>query len=97
MTQVQQIRTALRRHKPSLRRDYGVRTLGLFGSYVRNQQGPKSDIDILVEFEAPIGLLRFNRLERQLGEILGGKVDLVMKSALKPHIGRRILEEVVPL
>jgi predicted nucleotidyltransferase len=80
-----------------LRRDYGVRTLGLFGSYVRNQQGPKSDIDILVEFEAPIGLLRFNRLERQLGEILGGKVDLVMKSALKPHIGRRILEEVVPL
>jgi hypothetical protein len=97
MTQIQQIRADIRRHKRALRRDYGVRTLGLFGSYVRNQQGPKSDIDILVEFEMPIGLLRFNKLERRLGEILGGKVDLVMKSALKPHIGRRILEEVVPL
>ncbi|MGA9751829.1 MAG: nucleotidyltransferase family protein [Acidobacteriota bacterium] len=97
MTQAQQIRAHIRRHKRTLRKEYGVRTLGLFGSYVRNQQGPRSDIDILVEFEAPIGLLQFNKLERQLGEILGGKVDLVMKSALKPHIGRRILEEVVPL
>lgn len=97
MTQIHRIRADIRRYKRTLRKEYGVRSLGLFGSYARGEQGRKSDIDILVEFEAPIGLLRFNRLERQLGEILGGRVDLVMKSALKPHIGRRILEEVIRL
>ena len=97
MTARQQIRAALRRHKPGLRRQYGVSSLGLFGSYARNEQGPRSDIDILVEFDAPIGLLRLTQLERNLGELLGRKVDLVMKSALKPHIGRHILEEVIPL
>lgn len=97
MTVRQQIREEIQRHKPSLRGQYGVRSLGLFGSYARNEQGPRSDIDILVEFDAPIGLLRFTELERNLGELLGRKVDLVMKSALKPRIGRRILEEVIPL
>ena len=97
MTQIHRIKADIRRCKRTLRKEYGVRSLGLFGSYARGEQGRKSDIDILVEFEAPIGLLRFNRLERQLGEILGGRVDLVMKSALKPHIGRRILEEVIRL
>ena len=93
----QQIREDIRSHMPSLRRQYGVRSLGLFGSYARNEQGPRSDIDILVEFDAPIGLLRFTQLERNLGELLGRKVDLVMKSALKPRIGSHILEEVIPL
>ena len=97
MTQIHRIKADIRRCKRTLRKEYGVRSLGLFGSYARGEQGRKSDIDILVEFEAPIGLFRFNRLERQLGEILGGRVDLVMKSALKPHIGRRILEEVIRL
>ena len=91
------IREEIRRQKPTLRRQYGVSSLGLFGSYVRNDQGPHSDIDILVEFDAPIGLLRFTQLERILGELLGKKVDLVMKSALKPRIGRHILKEVIPL
>lgn len=93
----QQIREEIRRHKSSLRRQYGVRSIGLFGSFARNEQGPRSDIDLLVEFESPIGLLRFTRLERDLAELLGRKVDLVMKSAIKPRIGRHILEEVIPL
>jgi predicted nucleotidyltransferase len=93
----QQIREEIRRHKSSLHRQYGVRSLGLFGSFARNEQGPRSYIDLLVEFDSPIGLLRFTRLERDLAELLGRKVDLVMKSALKPRIGRRILEEVIPL
>ena len=76
-----QIEKAIRRHKPKLRRQYGVRTPGLFGSCARGEQRPKSDIDIFVECEAPIGPLRFTQIERNLGEILGTKVDLVMKSA----------------
>ena len=97
MTAVQQIRRDIRKHLPDLRRRYGVRSVGLFGSYARGEQGRRSDLDLLIEFDAPIGLLRFVELERQLGDALGVKVDLVMKSALKPRIGRRILNEVIPL
>ena len=52
------------------------------------------DIDILVEFDRPIGFVRFMRLEKRLAELVGMPVDLVTKKALKPHIGKRILQEV---
>jgi hypothetical protein len=61
---------------------------------VRGEQGAGSDIDILVEFERPIGFVRFMRLEKRLAELVGMPVDLVTKKALKPHIGKRILQEV---
>lgn len=54
-----------------------------------------SDIDILVEFEKPIGLFKFLELEEHLSQLLGRKVDLVSKNALKPHIGKYILDEVI--
>ncbi|MCA9439849.1 MAG: nucleotidyltransferase family protein, partial [Candidatus Omnitrophica bacterium] len=73
---------------------YGVSKIGVFGSYGRNEATEESDIDLLVEFDRPIGLLKFIELEGQLGELLGGKVDLVTQAALKPHIGKRILDEV---
>ena len=76
---------------------YGVKKIGVFGSYVRGEQKEKSDIDLLVEFEEPISLLDFVALERHLSEIMGVKVDLVMKTALKPRIGKHILREVVYL
>jgi predicted nucleotidyltransferase len=79
---------------PRLRREYGVKSLGLFGSYLRGEQKSDSDVDILVDFDEPIGLLKFMDLELHLTELLGIKVDLVMKTALKPGIGRRILREV---
>ena len=76
---------------------YGVKSLGVFGAYVHNKQRKGSDLDVLVEFfEAP-SLLKFIELEHFLAELLGVKVDLVMKDALKPAIGRHILEEVVPV
>lgn len=88
----------LRAHLPKLAERYGVRTLGLFGSYVRGEQGQGSDIDILVEFdERPLTLIQFIELERHLSDLLGAKVDLVEKNALKPAIGRRILQEVLPI
>ena len=85
----------LRRELASLRMKYNVKVIGLFGSYVRGEQKKGSDIDILVEFREPISLFKFLEMEEHLGELLGGKVDLVSKKALKPRIGRRILAEAV--
>jgi predicted nucleotidyltransferase len=79
---------------PEMESHYGVQRLGLFGSYVRERQRKKSDIDILVAFNRDIDLFDFLDLREYLENRLHAKVDLVMESALKPAIGRRILAEV---
>jgi len=73
----------------------GVRSLALFGSVVRGEAKPDSDVDILVEFSKPVGLFGFIRLKHRLEEILGRSVDLVTRAALKPQLRDRILEECV--
>lgn len=88
---LEEIRRTLRAHLPELRERYGVKSLGIFGSYVRGEQGPGSDLDILVEFELAPTFFQFIELEDNLSQLLRIKVDLVMKSALKPRIGERIL------
>ena len=85
----------IRQHLPKLIQDYNIKYLGIFGSYVRGEQKEDSDLDILVEFSKEPDLLEFIGLKQELSETLGVEVDLVMKSALKPRIGKRILEEVV--
>lgn len=83
---------------PELRDRYGVISLGVFGSYVRGEQTANSDLDLLVEFDhRPMTLLQFIALEYELSDRLQIKVDLVEKSMLKPNIGDRILQEVLPL
>jgi len=89
------IKTKLAAYKPILAEQYGVKEIGIFGSYVRGEQLPKSDVDILVDFTRSLSLLEFIHLENELSDLLGVKVDLVMKTALKPRIGKHILEEVV--
>jgi len=74
-----------------------VRSLGVFGSYVRHEQRPNSDLDLLVTFSETPGLLRFIALENELTDVLGVKVDLVMRDALKPAIGTSVLAELVPV
>jgi hypothetical protein len=69
----------------------------LFGSYVRHEESKNSDLDILVTFTKPPSLFKLIRLENHLSDLLGVKVDLVMKDSLKPAIGRNILREVVPV
>lgn len=83
--------------KPLLSEQYGVETIGVFGSYRRGEQTHKSDIDILVTFreDAHPGFFKFLELEEFLEKEFGVKVDLVSKGALKPYIGKHILEEVV--
>jgi predicted nucleotidyltransferase len=85
----------LESHKNELQAKYGVKEIGIFGSCVRKEQTEMSDIDILVEFEKPTGLLEFVGLKNYLSDLFGMNVDLVMRKALKPRIGQRILSEVV--
>lgn len=90
-----QIKQIISQHKKYLAQEYSIRQIGIFGSYVRNAPSKDSDVDILVEFEKPVGLIKFIRLENYLSDIIGVKVDLVTKKALKPHIGKTVLEELV--
>ncbi len=96
-TSLNEIIARLRQYLPSLVERYGVKSLGVFGSYVRREQRPDSDLDLLVTFDDPPSLLKFMELENYLTDLLGVKVDLVMQDALKPAIGERVLAEVVQL
>ena len=89
------IQRLLRLELPRLKRDYSVRTLEVFGSFVRGEATQDSDLDLLVEFVDAPTLFAFVRLEDQLSRLLDVKVDLVMKSSLKPNIGARILSEAI--
>lgn len=95
MKTIEEIKTILAKEKGTLRQKYCVKGIGLFGSYLRGQAKENSDLDILVEFDKTIGLLKFVSLENYLSEMLGIKADLVMKDVLKPRIGKHILKEVI--
>jgi len=94
MKDFEEIRELLRRHKSEFTEQFGLKEIGIFGSYVRGEQNEESDLDILVELEKPVGFVRFLKLENALSQLLGVRVEIVTKKALKPHIGKRILQEV---
>ena len=73
----------------------GVRSLALFGSVARGDSSPTSDVDLLVEFDLPVGLFQFFRVQRRLEVILGRRVDLVMKDAIKRQLRARVIAESV--
>ncbi|WP_258083037.1 nucleotidyltransferase family protein [Thermococcus thermotolerans] len=91
---LEDVQKILHAHRKELSEKYGVKRIGVFGSYSRNEQRPDSDVDILVEFKQPVGLIEFIRLQKYLEELLGVRVDLVTKGALKRRIRERILKEV---
>lgn len=95
MRDIEDLKEILREHKKKLEKEYGVKEIGVFGSYSKKQEKITSDIDVLVEFRQPIDLLTFVNLKNYLSDLLDINVDLVMKKALKPKIGERILKEVV--
>lgn len=95
MKEADEIRRKLAQYKPELKNGFQVKEIGIFGSYVRGEQKKNSDLDILVEFEEAPSLFKFLELENRLKTILKVKVDLVMKNALKPRIGKQILSEVL--
>lgn len=85
----------LRAVLPELRDSFGVCGLSVFGSQMNGEAKPDSDVDILVEFDRVPGFFKFIQLEQTLTGHLGLKVDLVMKTALRPSIGQRILADAV--
>jgi predicted nucleotidyltransferase len=96
-TTIDVMRRSLSEQMPALQTRYGVKSLGIFGSFAHGQQKKRSDVDLLVEFDdrSPVTLVSFVALERELGKLLGQRVDLVERNTLKPVIGKRILEEVI--
>ena len=91
ITQIEEIK---RKILPILQ-PYGVKRVGLFGSYVRGEMREDSDIDILVEIEKDISLLDFVGLKLEIEEALGKEVDLVEYNTIKPLLRERILSEQV--
>ena len=90
-----EIKEIIRQHKEILEKKFKVKKIGVFGSYVRGEENKKSDLDVLVEFKKPVGIFAFMNLEEYLEKQIGIKIDLVSKGALKTHIGKRILKEVI--
>jgi len=88
-----QIINKLREMKPLLFTEYSVKEIGIFGSYADETNTEESDIDLLVEFEKPIGW-KFFSLELYLENIFGKKVDLVTKNALKDQIKNQIMNQL---
>ncbi len=75
--------------------ELGVASLHLFGSVARGEPGPDSDIDLLVEFDRPVGLVHFVHVKHRLEELLGAPVDLVTREALRPRYRAQVLEEAL--
>jgi predicted nucleotidyltransferase len=95
MKRRQQVLKVLRDELPFLTDKYGVKKIGLFGSYSREEQTRKSDIDLLVEFERPIGFFKYIELEDYLAKRLGVKVELVTDEALKPALRPRLKKDII--
>jgi len=97
MQNLERIKKILKEHKKELEEKYHIKSISIFGSYVRGTQTKESDIDILIELKKPITLIQFIKLEKYLSDLLGLKVDLVMKKSLKPYIKKQVLKEAIPL
>ncbi|MEZ0343381.1 MAG: nucleotidyltransferase family protein [Caldimicrobium sp.] len=96
MRNLEEIRKILAEHKEEIREKYGVVITGIFGSYSRGEQKERSDIDILVELEKPIGF-KFIELWDELERILGVKVDLLTINTVKQKklLWKSIKEDLV--
>ncbi len=92
---IDKILHTLKNEMPNLTKHYNVETLSIFGSYSREEANKESDLDLLVTFKNTPGLFQFIRLENHLSDILGLKVDLVMKNALKLRISKNIKKDLI--
>lgn len=93
-TSLSTIKEILKQNHPSLSRRYGVNRLGIFGSFAKGLETDQSDIDLIVDFDKPVGFFTYLTLENELEQILGRPVDLVTNNALKETIKDRILKNI---
>jgi len=92
---LKEIERILAEHKEELYQKYKIKEIGIFGSFVRGEESKESDVDIVVEFEEVPGLIKFIEIEEYLSKLLGRKVDLVRKPAIREELKDKILKEVV--
>ncbi len=97
MKSLQEIKEIIVQHKKELENRFNVKEVGIFGSYVNGTATDRSDIDVLVEFNNPISLLRLVSLENYLSDITNTKVDVVPKVDLRIELKEKILAETVYL
>jgi uncharacterized protein len=97
MKTADEIRGIVRREQALLADKYGVKVVGLFGSYARAQQGEGSDVDLLVDIVRPVSLLELVGAELHLSDVLGIKVDLVPKRDVREELREAILEEAIAI
>lgn len=93
MLNADDIKEILRKEYPYLASEYGIKKIGLFGSYAKGKQTEKSDIDIIAEFERPIGL-KFMEFTEYLENILGRKTDVLTPEGVKSIIIKRISDDI---
>lgn len=91
--EVRRLAEQLRAMLPGLRARYHVESIALFGSYLRNEQRPGSDLDLLVMRGGPLGLFEAVDLRDELTDGLGVRVDIAWRESLQPRIARYILRE----
>lgn len=87
--------TILAKHRASLKQDFGVKSLAIFGSVARDEARADSDVDILVEFDKRVGLFHIAGLQRHLADMLGHPVDLATPGSLRTEMRNRILAEAI--
>jgi hypothetical protein len=95
MRDTSEILDQLRGMRNELRERYHIRSIGIFGSYSRKHQTEQSDLDLVVEFDQPIGMMAFVHLKNMISDRLNIKVDLVTPDGLHPLIRDQIMHEVV--
>jgi len=95
MKTLEEIKKILAQHREEIRKKYKVKEIGIFGSYVRGEQKKRSDVDIIVEFEEPVSLLKLVSLENFLKEIIGVKVEVIPKRDIRLELKEIILKEAI--
>ena len=97
MRKIDNVKSVLLKNRKLLKEKYGIVNLKIFGSYARGEETPKSDIDILVEFNKPVTLLDIVRIERELSQLLQLKVDLLTEKAISHLLIDRIKNETITI
>jgi predicted nucleotidyltransferase len=95
MRETSEIRDQLKGLMDELSVRFHVKSIGIFGSYSRKHQTEKSDLDLVVEFDQPIGMMAFVHLKNLISDRLAIKVDLVTPEGLHPLIRDQVMHEVV--
>jgi len=85
----------LRQKNAELTKQFGVKSLSLFGSLARNEATSTSDVDLLVEFNRPVGYFGLFALQDYLEKLLGCPVDLGTPDSLKPYMRKRVMREAI--